>query len=98
MDSSKLQYYIEIQRLEEAGLYLFLDRDNKEFYVGKASVQIYDRVKHHLYESHRDEINTFVNSEKVELYICPIENNFENIKDYDSDLNFKEYCVMMNFI
>ena len=71
MDSSKLKYYIEIQRLEESGLYIFLDRGNKEFYVGKASSQIYDRIKNHLHGRHRSEINEFVNSENVELYICP---------------------------
>ena len=27
-----------------------------------------------------------------------IENNFENSRDYDNDFNFKEYCIIMNFI
>jgi len=63
-----------------------------------ASSQIYDRVKNHLFGSHKNEIYALANDLETELYIYPIENKFNDCKEYSNEIHFIEYSVMRYLI
>lgn len=83
--------YIAFKKLESPGIYIFINKINNKFYVGKSSTKMYDRVKCHLISSHNDTINILVNDKDTELYIYTINDFNNNDLLYDEDILFIEY-------
>lgn len=90
--SKVLNKIVEYMKLESTGIYIFINENDKVFYIGKASNSLFERVKSHLYSSHNDKINTFVNESNIKLFIFPIDNKFDDIEKYDKYIQLIEYA------
>ncbi|WP_099190806.1 GIY-YIG nuclease family protein [Tepidibacter mesophilus] len=92
---TSVQKFIHYIKLEEPGIYIFINRHTKKFYVGMSSNCIFDRIRSHLRGSHNNQITTLANDIATGLYIFTIDDmNFDNIIDFDSELNFIEYSFI----
>lgn len=89
--SRTLSKLTEYMGLEDSGIYIFVNKLSNQFYVGKASNTIFERIKFHLYSSHNEKINSFVNNLNTALYIFPIDNKSIDWKEYDNLLCAIEY-------
>lgn len=98
MGIKRLEEYIAVQRLENSGIYIFINKNSNKFYVGKSSAKMYDRVKSHLLSSHNDLIYNLANDKGTELYIYPITDFYNNDMFYNEDINFIEYNIMKYLI
>lgn len=99
MKVSSAYRYRDFEKLNKSGIYIFLNETYKQFYVGKALYCIFDRVKSHLYESHNDKINNFVNKPSTGLYIFQIDHSdFGSWREQNNELHFIEYSILRYMI
>lgn len=96
--SKLLNNLVEYMKLESTGIYIFVNEENKLFYIGKACNSLFERVRSHLYYSHNDKINAFVNEPDIKLFIFPIENKFDDIVRYDKYIHLIEYAGYVNLL
>ena len=81
----------EFEKLEESGIYVFLNKEKNTFYVGKGTPLI-GRIKYHLHKNSIEKVKYLVRDIDTELYIYPIRNRYNLNEKYNQELLLIEYA------
>lgn len=83
----------ELDKLYYPGIYVFLNKKENVFYVGKASVRIFDRVKADMLATHKKTLEEFIRNKDTGLYIFNIDSDDNYEIDFDEQLLIVEYGI-----
>lgn len=83
----------ELDKLYYPGIYVFLNKKENIFYVGKASTRIFDRVRMEMVSSHKKSLEEFIKNKDTGLYVFKIESDGDDKMTFDEKLLLIEYAT-----
>lgn len=88
----------ELDKLYFPGIYVFLNKKENTFYVGKAITRIFDRVRTDMISSHKKSLEEFIRNENTGLYVFKIDSDTNNKVAFDEKLLLIEYSTYVYMI
>ncbi|MDB1947692.1 hypothetical protein PMY35_07645 [Clostridium tertium] len=88
----------ELDKLYYPGIYIFLNKKENTFYVGKAITRIFDRVRTDMLSSHKKTLQEFTQNKDTGLYIFKIDSDDNNKVTFNEKLLLIEYSAYVYMI
>ncbi|VYT63182.1 hypothetical protein [Clostridium paraputrificum] len=88
----------ELDKLYYPGIYVFLNKKENRFYVGKAITRIWDRVRADMLSSHKKSLEKLIKSKDTGLYIFKIYSEVNDKITFDEKLLLIEYSTYVYMI
>lgn len=88
----------ELDKLYYPGIYIFLNKKENTFYVGKAISRIFDRVRSDMLSSHKKTLQEFTQNKDTGLYIFKIDSDSNDKANFNQKLLLIEYSAYVYMI
>lgn len=88
----------ELDKLYYPGIYIFLNKKENTFYVGKAISRIFDRVRSDMLSSHKKTLQEFTQNKDTGLYIFKIDSDSNDKVTFNEKLLLIEYSAYVYMI
>lgn len=98
MQEKVIELAKELDKLYYPGIYIFLNKKENTFYVGKAITRIFDRVRADMVSSHKKTLEEFTKNKDTGLYIFKIEPDNNDKVTFNEKLLLIEYSAYVYMI
>lgn len=88
----------ELDKLYYPGIYIFLNKELREFYVGKAMTCMFNRIRIHMTSCYEEKMIKFIRKKGTGLYIGRVENEYGNKNEFDMKLKIIKYAIYLYMI